>query len=100
MPMSADVLRAHLARANGQLADLRAMEQAGAPVLVLFQGAQAYVSPAWYATKAETGKVVPTWNYLAVQVRGVPRVIDDADWLRAQAEAEAGAGARTEASPA
>ena len=78
------VLRAHLARANGQLADLRAMEQAGAPVLVLFQGAQAYVSPAWYATKAETGKVVPTWNYLAVQVRGVPRVIDDADWLRAQ----------------
>lgn len=78
------VLRAHLARANGQIADLRAMEAEGREALVLFQGAQAYISPGWYATKADTGKVVPTWNYLAVQVRGVPRVLDDAEWLRAQ----------------
>lgn len=78
------VLRAHVARANAQIADLRAMEAEGREALVLFQGAQAYISPGWYATKAETGKVVPTWNYLAVQVRGVPRVLDDAGWLRAQ----------------
>jgi transcriptional regulator len=72
------VLRGHLARANGQLEALRA----GAEVLVIFQGPQAYVSPAWYATKAETGKVVPTWNYVAVHCWGAPRVIDDAAWLR------------------
>lgn len=78
------VLRAHLARANRQLDDLREMQEMDRQALVLFQGAQAYVSPGWYATKAETGKVVPTWNYLAVEVRGVPRVIDDPGWLRAQ----------------
>ncbi|MBB1498171.1 FMN-binding negative transcriptional regulator [Paracoccus sp. MC1862] len=78
------ILRAHLARANRQLDDLREMQETGRQVLVLFQGAQAYVSPSWYATKAETGKVVPTWNYLAVEIRGVPRVIDDPAWLRAQ----------------
>jgi len=72
------VLRGHLARANGQLEALRA----GAEALVIFQGPQAYVSPSWYATKAETGKVVPTWNYVAVHCWGTPRVIDDAGWLR------------------
>ena len=40
------------------------------------------MSPSWYATKAETGKVVPTWNYAAVHAYGVLRVIDDAGWLR------------------
>ena len=81
------ILRAHLARANGQVASLRAAEAAGAEVLAVFQGPQAYVSPGWYASKAEHGKVVPTWNYLMVQIRGVPRVIDDAGWLRAQVDA-------------
>ncbi|NHF74016.1 FMN-binding negative transcriptional regulator [Paracoccus xiamenensis] len=76
-------LRAHLARANPQLADL----ETGTPVLVVFQGEQSYVSPEWYATKAETGKVVPTWNYLMVQVRGTPRLTADADWLRVQIDA-------------
>jgi transcriptional regulator len=42
------------------------------------------VSPSWYATKRETGKVVPTWNYLMVQARGRPRVIEDEGWLRRQ----------------
>jgi transcriptional regulator len=51
--------------------------------LVVFQGPQAYVSPAWYATKAATGKVVPTWNYVIVQARGPLRVVDDAAWLNA-----------------
>ena len=77
------VLRAHLARANGQLLDLRA----GASALVIFQGPQAYVSPSWYASKLADGKVVPTWNYVVVQVRGVARVIDDPAWLLDHLEA-------------
>ena len=51
--------------------------------LVIFQGAQGYVTPSWYATKAETGKVVPTWNYLVVHAYGPLQVVDDAAWLRA-----------------
>jgi transcriptional regulator len=75
-------LRAHLARANPQwrlLADSKA-----SPVLVVFQGTDAYVTPSWYETKRETGKVVPTWNYAIVQVRGAVRVIEDQDWLAQQ----------------
>lgn len=81
---SAGALRCHLARANGQIGELRAAQAARREVLAVFQGPQAYISPGWYASKAEHGRVVPTWNYLIVQVRGVPRVIDDADWLRGQ----------------
>jgi transcriptional regulator len=73
-------LRAHLARANEQLDELRT----GTPALVIFQGPATYVTPSWYASKAEHGKVVPTWNYVVVQARGVPRVIEDHAWLRAQ----------------
>ena len=51
--------------------------------LVVFQGPQGYISPAWYPSKAEHGKVVPTWNYIVVQGRGAVRFIDDAEWLRA-----------------
>ncbi len=75
-----NVLRAHLARANKQIADLRA----GAQALVMFQGPQAYISPSWYPTKHEHGKAVPTWNYVIVQVRGTARIIDDLAWLRDQ----------------
>lgn len=50
--------------------------------LVVFQGPHAYVSPAWYASKALHGKVVPTWNYAVVQARGLPRVIEDPAALR------------------
>ncbi|TWF52820.1 FMN-binding negative transcriptional regulator [Neorhizobium alkalisoli] len=74
------VLRLHLARANGQWKDIRD----GASVLAVFQGADSYVTPSWYATKRETGKVVPTWNYAIVQARGPARIIEDADWLLAQ----------------
>lgn len=84
LDLSAGVLRCHLARANGQIGELRAAQAAGREVLAVFQGPQAYISPGWYASKAEHGRVVPTWNYLIVQVRGVPRVIEDADWLRGQ----------------
>ena len=76
-------LRAHVARANPQWRDLQTADEA----LVVFQGPQHYVTPSWYATKRETGKVVPTWNYLIVQARGKPRVIEDASWLREQIEA-------------
>lgn len=72
-------LRAHMARANPQARDLEGQE-----VLVVFQGPAAYVTPSFYATKAETGKVVPTWNYAMVQARGRARVIADAQWLDTQ----------------
>jgi transcriptional regulator len=75
-------LRGHLARGNGQVAALRE----GAEALVIFQGPQAYISPAWYPGKNAPGpghgKVVPTWNYVAVHAWGKPSVIDDAAWLR------------------
>ncbi|MER8580045.1 FMN-binding negative transcriptional regulator [Mesorhizobium sp. M1423] len=75
-------LRAHLARANPQWRLLA--DNPLAPVLVVFQGADAYVTPSWYETKRETGKVVPTWNYAIVQVRGIVKVIEDQDWLAEQ----------------
>ncbi len=75
-------LRSHLARANPQLAELAAVEEC----LVVFQGPQHYISPSLYATKRETGKVVPTWNYITVHAWGRPRVMDDAAWLRRQIE--------------
>lgn len=80
------MLQAHLARANQQWKEIAA----GASVLVVFQGANAYITPSWYATKRETGKVVPTWNYAIVQVRGKATVIDDPAWLRQQIEALTG----------
>jgi transcriptional regulator len=75
-----DVLRAHLARNNKQLDDLRA----GAEALIVFQGPHSYITPSWYPSKAEHGKVVPTWNFVMVQARGTPQVMDDVDWLREQ----------------
>jgi transcriptional regulator len=76
------LLRAHVARANPQWRDLAQTSEA----LVVFQGADHYITPSWYATKRETGKVVPTWNYVMVQARGAARVVESADWLRAQVE--------------
>jgi transcriptional regulator len=74
------LLRAHVARANPLWREL-----ASAPeVLVVFQAVDAYVTPSWYASKREHGKVVPTWNYALVQVWGRARAIEDAAWLRAQ----------------
>ena len=73
-------LRAHLARGNPQWRELSSVEEC----LVIFRGPQSYVTPTWYATKLETGKVVPTWNYITVHAWGRPRVIEDAGWLRRQ----------------
>jgi len=55
-------------------------------VLAIFHGPDSYITPGWYATKQETGKVVPTWNYAVVHAYGSLRVIDDASWVRAQLE--------------
>lgn len=71
-------LKCHLARSNPVWRRL----QGGARVLVVFQGPNAYVSPSWYPTKSETGRVVPTWNYLAVHAEGVARKIEDPIWLK------------------
>lgn len=76
-------LIAHLARANPHADRLRG----GGAVMAIFQGAHSYVTPAWYAAKAEHGRVVPTWNYLTVQMQGIARIIDDTDWLAAQVAA-------------
>lgn len=76
------MLRCHVARANPVWRHLAA----DAEVLVIFQGEQSYVSPAWYPTKQAHGKVVPTWNYVAVHAYGKPHVTHDAAWLRALVE--------------
>ena len=73
-------LRAHMSKANEQWRHIRD----GADVLVVFQGADTYVTPSWYASKAEHGKVVPTWNYAMVQARGPARVHDGSEWLGQQ----------------
>ncbi len=69
-------LYGHLARANPQW-KLPPMGEA----LALFMGSDAYVSPAWYPSKQEHGKVVPTWNYVAVNAYGPVEFFDDADRL-------------------
>jgi len=73
------VLSGHLARAS----PLWQAVQAEQPVMAVFHGPHAYVTPSWYATKTQTGMVVPTWNYVVAHVRGTLRVIEDAHWLRA-----------------
>ena len=73
------VLRGHVARANPLWSSARDDVDA----LVVFQGPQGYVSPAWYASKAVHGKVVPTWNYAMVQGRGRLRAVEDRAWLHA-----------------
>jgi transcriptional regulator len=76
-------LRAHVARPNPHWRALREAPEA----VVVFQGPEAYVTPEWYPSKRETGKVVPTWNYVVIEARGPATVIEDAGWLRAQIEA-------------
>ncbi|QRX81251.1 FMN-binding negative transcriptional regulator [Glaciimonas sp. PAMC28666] len=72
-------LHGHVARANPLWRD----HQKDSEVLAVFSGPNAYISPNWYATKKEHGKVVPTWNYAVTHAYGTLRVIDDAVWLRA-----------------
>src|SRR5438445_6889246 len=71
------VLRGHVSRANP------VWKSGAGEALAIFLGPNAYVSPSWYPSKAETGKVVPTWNYITVHAKGAINWIADADWLRA-----------------
>jgi transcriptional regulator len=75
---ASNTLRGHVARANPlwQQADAQ-------PVLAIFRGPQAYITPSWYPSKAATHKVVPTWNYAVVHAHGTLRAVDDAPWLHA-----------------
>ena len=72
-------LRGHVSRANPL------WREPPSPVhaLAIFVGPQSYVTPSWYRTKQETGKVVPTWNYAVVHAYGPLRIVHDQDWLRA-----------------
>lgn len=76
-------LRCHVARPNGQW---KALQEAG-DCLVVFQGAEHYITPSWYASKREHGKVVPTWNYATVHCWGRAIIHDDPTWIRDQIEA-------------
>jgi transcriptional regulator len=71
-------LRGHVARANPLW-----QHAAGQPVLAIFCGPQAYVTPNWYPAKAEHHKVVPTWNYTVVHAHGRLQVVHAAPWLHA-----------------
>ncbi len=72
------VLYGHLARANPHW-----RAPALAESLAIFSGPDAYVTPSWYATKRETGKVVPTWNYVAIHAYGTAEFFDEPDRLLA-----------------
>ena len=73
-----DRLLLHMARANQHWRSIAP----GSPALAIVAGAQAYVSPAWYASKQEHGRVVPTWNYSSVHLTGTVTVHDDEAWVR------------------
>jgi transcriptional regulator len=72
-----DRLVFHMARANAHWRSIRP----GSPALAVVTGPDAYVSPAWYPSKAEHGRVVPTWNYSAVHFTGTVQVHEDPAWL-------------------
>jgi transcriptional regulator len=76
-------LRCHLSRANPQWQALADEPDA----LVVFQGADHYITPSWYPQKAIDHKVVPTWNYAIVQARGRARIVEDSAWLLANVAA-------------
>ena len=80
---AAGTLHGHIARANP-------LWRAGvreAAALVIFQGPNSFISPSWYPSKRENARVVPTWNYAVVHVRGVLRFVDDPAWVRSHVEA-------------
>lgn len=67
----------HVARAN----DIWQAFSRTVPSVVIFQGAESYITPSWYPSKRAHGKAVPTWNYVVVHAHGLPAVIDDKQWL-------------------
>ncbi len=81
-PAPFGTLRGHVARDNPVWRDFSKDVQA----LLVFQGPQAYITPSWYPTKRETGKVVPTYNYIVVHAYGPMRIVEDRAWLRGLVE--------------
>jgi transcriptional regulator len=75
-------LKGHISRANPQWRDYTPSVEA----LAIFSGPQHYITPSWYPEKQETGKVVPTWNYVVVHAYGHLKVIEDGEWLMAHLE--------------
>ena len=88
-------IECHLARANPHWKDLAKGEEA----MMIFQGAEGYITPNWYATKAATGKAVPTWNYAIVHAYGRPAIMNDKDWLRRHVTELSDQQERSEAHP-
>lgn len=76
-------LRGHVACSN----PIWKASEASREVLAIFQSENAYISPSWYDSKQQTGKVVPTWNYTAVHAYGELRAIEDVVWIRHQLDA-------------
>ena len=70
-------LKGHISRANTQWRDYTPAVEA----LAIFAGPQHYITPSWYPEKQETGKVVPTWNYVVVHAYGYLKVVEDGEWL-------------------
>ena len=89
------VIECHLARGNPHWKELAAGNEA----LMIFQGAEGYITPNWYPSKAAHGKVVPTWNYAVVHAYGRPEVMEDKDWLRRHVSALTAQQERGEALP-
>ena len=77
-PAPYGTLLGHLARANPQWKRVKP----GIEALAIFLGPNTYITPSWYPTKQESGKVVPTWNYLAIHAYGTLRFFDDVEELR------------------
>jgi transcriptional regulator len=75
-------LKGHISRANPQWRNYTPSVEA----LAIFSGPQHYITPSWYPEKQETGKVVPTWNYVVVHAYGYLKVIEDGEWLMAHLE--------------
>lgn len=75
-------LVAHLARANPHWREIFDLKEC----LVVFKGADNYITPDWYPSKIQGHKVVPTWNYEMITVNGIPTIIEDVSWLRNQVE--------------
>jgi len=88
-------LMGHVARGNTAWKDF----SREVPSVVVFQGPEAYITPSWYPSKAEHGKVVPTYNYAVVHAHGMPVVHDDREWLRAHVTELTAAHEAAEAKP-
>jgi transcriptional regulator len=78
-PAPYGTLLGHVARPNRQARGT----VPGVQALAIFQGPDAYITPSWYATKLESGKVVPTWNYVTIHAYGPVEFFDDTERLRA-----------------